>query len=1024
MSFYTSLTGLNAATTELAVTSNNIANSATAGFKRSTASFGDIFATSPLQRAAAVVGQGVALKEVAQEFSQGFVQFSANSLDLAITGDGFFPLQSSDGSRTYTRNGQFMLNEQNQMVNSAGQALLSLPVDSTNKADFSQPPSALAIPRQTVSEFRASTEVELGLNLPSNVEPITDVFNPNKPETYHRTTSLTVFGASGSQHLATVYYVKTQAATSENPLNKWQTYVYIDGEQVDPALIQASDSGGDQFFVNKYGEIKTKSELEYLQKTASNSSEYLVTQGTVYRKFSYDMLSDPIKSTPASLNLQAASPDDVAALSLAGGSNGLDLSNGGNVTRADLRDILQISVDGSDYISVGLEHLVGKDGIDELSGQELATELTKVIQERFGDGKKFDISGYYVSADGTADPTATTETLDITRDLGEGNEDLLKVPVGEIIAAAVAAEDIVPTGSIDNPMISPEELAYAMNKFFAGGYEADVTTGVTYANNLPVGADGRSYGDIKVEYDFARQALRVTQTGDDTIHLSSDAALTGELFGATNLNLALDTGDDDAERNTALASISSLSSADGDNAIVLTSTMVPAGDLIAETRNQRYGVEVNFSDGAFVFSSGTTGDGSSIAIRNVASVVDAQYNTDNGTAFEIGTAATASTVGERLFGLGVTAGTPESENTVSVAEALSAVANRPAVRGQASQPAIVQGNQMGIDPSKPFEVTEDNRSLTVIVDNISSQILLEPGQYSVGDFTREVQDKINLMADKLGNQVSGVQVEFDAVSSSLTFTGATATDDSFLQVAGSADFGLEDVSPAFGTNSSYISLSPDTQGTTPLYVFQDRNGEWLETTDKGTFDENDIPNWSPIFLDRGELTFDTSGTLVSPVGEAVLKSATIIGNDINVDYVGSTQFNSPFAVLNQSQNGAPEGDLVGVNIGEDGLVVASYSNGSQKSLGKIILANFATPKGLRQVGNSGFTATSQSGEAKLGEPGGAGFGTIRAGATERSNVDLTAELVALITAQRNFQANAKAIETSSTLTQTIIQMRG
>jgi flagellar hook-basal body protein len=100
MSFYTSLTGLNAATTELAVTSNNIANSATAGFKRSTASFGDIFATSPLQRAAAVVGQGVALKEVAQEFSQGFVQFSANSLDLAITGDGFFPLQSSDGSRT------------------------------------------------------------------------------------------------------------------------------------------------------------------------------------------------------------------------------------------------------------------------------------------------------------------------------------------------------------------------------------------------------------------------------------------------------------------------------------------------------------------------------------------------------------------------------------------------------------------------------------------------------------------------------------------------------------------------------------------------------------------------------------------------------------------------------------------------------------------------------------------------------------------------------------------------------------
>jgi flagellar hook-basal body protein len=1004
MSFYTSLTGLNAATTELAVTSNNIANSATAGFKRSTASFGDIFATSPLQRAAAVVGQGVALKEVAQEFSQGFVQFSANSLDLAITGDGFFPLQSSDGSRTYTRNGQFMLNEQNQMVNSAGQALLSLPVDSTNKADFSQPPSALAIPRQTVSEFRASTEVELGLNLPSNVEPITLAFSPNKPETYHRTTSLTVYGASGSQHLATVYYVKTQSATSDNPLNKWQTHVYIDGEAVDPALIQASDSGGDRYFVNKYGEIKTKSELEFLQKTASNSSEYLVTQGTVYRKFAYDMLSDPIKSTPASLNLKATSPDDVAALSLAGGSNGLDLSNSGNVTRAELRNLLQISVDGSDFISVGLEHLVGQDGIDQLSGQEIATELTNVIQERFGDGKKFDISAYYASG------ATTGATLDITRDLGEANADYLAVDVGAVIASAVTAGDIVPSGAATGPMISPEELAFAMNKYFAGGYNG---------GTAPAGTGGRTYGDIQVEYDFARQALRITQTGDDTIHLSSDAAIAGELFGATNL--ALGAGD---VRNDVLATVSALNSADGDAAVVLTDSMVPAGDLISEQRNQRYGVEVNFLDGAFVFSSGTTGDGSSIAIRNVATVVDAAYNTANNTTFDIGTAATASTVGERLFGLTVEAGTPESENTVSVAEALSAVANRPAVRGQASTPAIVQGNQMGIDPSKPFEVSEDNRSLTVIVDNISAQILLDVGQYSVGDFTTEVESKINLMADKLGRQVSGVRVEFDAETSSLRFTGSTATDDSFLQVAGSADFGLEDVEPAFGTNSSYIRLSPDTQGTTPLYVYQDRNGEWLETTDKGTFDENDIPNWSPIFLDRGELTFDTSGTLVSPVAESVLKSATIIGNDINVAYTGSTQYNSPFAVLNQSQNGAPEGDLVGVNIGEDGLVVASYSNGSQKSLGKIILANFATPKGLRQVGNSGFTATSQSGEAKLGEPGAAGFGTIRAGATERSNVDLTAELVALITAQRNFQANAKAIETSSTLTQTIINMRG
>ena len=88
------------------------------------------------------------------------------------------------------------------------------------------------------------------------------------------------------------------------------------------------------------------------------------------------------------------------------------------------------------------------------------------------------------------------------------------------------------------------------------------------------------------------------------------------------------------------------------------------------------------------------------------------------------------------------------------------------------------------------------------------------------------------------------------------------------------------------------------------------------------------------------------------------------------------------------------------------------------------MANFATPKGLRQIGDASYFETSESGAADYGEPGAAGFGTLRAGARERSNVDLTAELVDLITAQRNFQANAKAIETSSSLTQTIINIRG
>ena len=119
MSFYTSLTGLNSATSQLAVSSNNIANVGTTAFKRSRADFGDIFSTSPLQKASSQIGQGVLIKGVTQEFSQGNISTSGNSLDLAVTGDGFFKMKSLDGLQDiYTRNGAFMLNEQNYVVNS------------------------------------------------------------------------------------------------------------------------------------------------------------------------------------------------------------------------------------------------------------------------------------------------------------------------------------------------------------------------------------------------------------------------------------------------------------------------------------------------------------------------------------------------------------------------------------------------------------------------------------------------------------------------------------------------------------------------------------------------------------------------------------------------------------------------------------------------------------------------------------------------------------------------------------------
>ena len=216
MSFYTSLTGLKAATTELALTSNNIANVGTSGFKKSRASFGDIFATSPLQKSTSVVGQGVSLKEVRQEFSQGNVEFSSNTLDLAISGEGFFPLKSADGlTDIFTRNGSFVLNEQFNVVNSSGQALLAAAVDSSGKADLEKL-SRLAIPVSTSGQATETSEIQLALNLPSDAEVIDAQFNRNNPATYNKSTALSVYDSGGNSYLATIYYVKTANATANS----------------------------------------------------------------------------------------------------------------------------------------------------------------------------------------------------------------------------------------------------------------------------------------------------------------------------------------------------------------------------------------------------------------------------------------------------------------------------------------------------------------------------------------------------------------------------------------------------------------------------------------------------------------------------------------------------------------------------------------------------------------------------------------------------------------------------------------
>jgi flagellar hook protein FlgE len=353
-----------------------------------------------------------------------------------------------------------------------------------------------------------------------------------------------------------------------------------------------------------------------------------------------------------------------------------------------------------------------------------------------------------------------------------------------------------------------------------------------------------------------------------------------------------------------------------------------------------------------------------------------------------------------------------------------------ATRGIPSTPAITYGSTPTVNTATNFSVDATNNKFIVTVDGIKSTVSLDIREYSLAEFTQALQDKINSMQEVRTDgltpkEINGVKVEFDPTKRAFKFTSGTTGGDSFIKISGEPVWGLSAVEAGRGETSSWIQPTQhiDYANGTPQPKYIDAQGNETTSTDGYV----GLPAWSPVYLDKGELTFDTGGNLVSPIEGTQLETVYLAGGKgalkINIDYSASTQYSSAFAVLSQSQDGAPEGDLVGVTIGNDGLVSASFSNGSQKSLAKILLANFSSPVGLRQIGDSSFLASAASGKPILGTPGSAGFGTLRAGATERANVDLTQELVDLITAQRNFQANAKAIETSSTMTSAIINLR-
>jgi flagellar hook protein FlgE len=183
----------------------------------------------------------------------------------------------------------------------------------------------------------------------------------------------------------------------------------------------------------------------------------------------------------------------------------------------------------------------------------------------------------------------------------------------------------------------------------------------------------------------------------------------------------------------------------------------------------------------------------------------------------------------------------------------------------------------------------------------------------------------------------------------------------------------------------------------------------------------------------GTIAFDANGKYdaaasTSPLTVNVDPSVANPNNppapwDVTIDLTSTTQFGSKFSVADLTQDGYASGELTGINIANDGMVMASYSNGVTRAEAQVALANFRNPQGLAPIGGNNWVETNDSGTPVMGKPGAGNMGLLRAGALEDSNVDLTAELVNMMTAQRTYQANAQTIKTQDQVMSTLVNLR-
>ncbi len=322
-------------------------------------------------------------------------------------------------------------------------------------------------------------------------------------------------------------------------------------------------------------------------------------------------------------------------------------------------------------------------------------------------------------------------------------------------------------------------------------------------------------------------------------------------------------------------------------------------------------------------------------------------------------------------------------------------------------------------------------------------------------FTRNGQfqlDKAGFIANAQGLSLTGypvdanglivpssptpLQISTGDIAPRVTSTmNATLNMDARLAAPATAIFSAAD--PTSYNNSTSLTLF-DTLGNPHLlslfFVKTATPNQWdtYATVDATSAANVDLGSGAGVAT---QLNFSTSGILTTPMPltatvdlGAVATALGLVNGaatplTFTMDFGGTSQFGSNFGVNSLAQNGYTSGRLAGLAVGQDGTIQGRYSNGQSRNIGQIVLANFNNPQGLKPLGNNQWAEASDSGPAAVGAPNTGSLGLLQSSSVEDSNVDLTAELVNMITMQRAYQANAQTIKTQDSVLQTLVNLR-